>query len=234
MSSAAKLTRFAELLHGIEQQIAAYYGFELQTHATEHLISLNELASEQRAALEATTNLDRAGILCDAGEGEMFVGIYFSDMLKKGLSELPEPHIWDVSHLDAFLVAIEELSHFHLIINRALNLRQVNILELECQAEVDKFIIGALNLYHHQDQAQLKHLFHLLFDNCSFHSDHSELYRTANGFAGRFVQRILQHGESRRQMLFDGEIIDLARKFYRLSWQDKHHLVLQQRTRYAA
>lgn len=219
---------FSFLLDTIERQFAAFYGFDLLTHANRHLVSLGELTSNQLKALEETTKLDRAGILCDENsDGELFLGIYFSDPLKEGLNSLPSPDNWTISHLDAFLVAIEELSHFHLIVNRALSHRQVNILELECQAEVDKFIFSALNTCHHLEQSHLQHLFNILFDQFSIIKGREELYKAANSYAARFVQKLLSQSDAPRHIFLQNDIRELARAFYHSSWQDKHYIVVQ-------
>ena len=99
--------------------------------------------------------------------------------------------------IDSLCQIIEGVSHFVMIAERSRADRETTHLELEIQAEVDKYVVlataiarphGALDVQrNHQLRAQL-------YEDVAFeHSDATEIgrrYRLANATAARFVRRI--------------------------------------------
>lgn len=211
----------------IEHYLSQYYGFNPVSPSLLHLVTLQEMSDEEKASLSQGQELQRAGVLCDDRRpGNLYLGIYLADSIKEQLDTLPPAAHWQIAHLDAFLVAVEEISHFHLISNRAVLDRSVSLLELECQAEVDKFLVGALHLTSHLGAAKLGPLFELLFEQASFsHAAKLELYETASHFAGKFLKNILRQGQHHSSILWDDKTRELFKAFYRANWTDKQQLL---------
>jgi hypothetical protein len=122
--------------------------------------------------------------------------------------------------LDDFCKVIEGVSHFNYVVWRASRDRSMTLLELEMQAEIDKFV-STMQLADEQQDAELMNALHsLLFDGVRFSAgldgEQAERYRTANELAGRFCRRL------RHRLLgnSDGALPEL-RRFYRLPLQDK-------------
>jgi len=111
--------------------------------------------------------------------------------------------------LDAFCVALEGVSHFLYLTYCQVGLeRPVSPIELELQAEIDKYLLLRV-LFGFRDTASR------LFRNFSWHESVSqaaeERYRVAHRQAKRYARRMEQYvleGDIRR-------VLDDARRFYR-------------------
>jgi hypothetical protein len=122
--------------------------------------------------------------------------------------------------LDDLCKVIEGLSHFNYVAWRASRDRSVTLLELELQAEVDKFV-STMQLAREECDTELMNGLHgRLFDGARFHDHLShrqlERYRAASEYAARFCQAL--GPRLRRQ---GGEVLTELRRFYRMSLGDK-------------
>ncbi len=123
-------------------------------------------------------------------------------------------------NLTAFCLAVEGISHFVYLIWSAIHQRTVSQLELELQAEVDKYILCA-SIFASQTNGTLPdNLCELLFAGISFSQnltvEQQRRYQLANQYAGQYCHnlhfRMINYGESH---LVTKEI----RRFYRL-WHE--------------
>jgi hypothetical protein len=116
------------------------------------------------------------------------------------------------------------VSHFVYLVERARIGRDTTQLELELQAEVDKWVVLA-GATHTLDIATSKGLRERLYEAISFaHEEQSELgerYRVANETANRFVRR-LEHEYVRRGLY--GEMRVKLWHFFHLGQEDKLRL----------
>jgi hypothetical protein len=121
---------------------------------------------------------------------------------------------------DDWLQLAEGVSHFVYVANRARQELPSTQLELELQAEVDKFVLLVLErVPYPRDEAFEVHS--RLFERVSFlhepGTEQGDRYRTANDLAARFVRRLMhQHGDSSHAVL---------RRFYRAGQAEKIRLV---------
>jgi hypothetical protein len=123
---------------------------------------------------------------------------------------------------DAWLQLAEGVSHFVYVTNRVRMELPATQLELELQAEVDKFVLLALEPERRElpgslEGAQAFDLHARLFENVRFlHAPETELgerYRTANALAARYVRRL---------MVCDGATVRVElRRFYRAGQAEK-------------
>jgi hypothetical protein len=121
---------------------------------------------------------------------------------------------------DHWLQLAEGVSHFVYVANRARQELPSTQLELELQAEVDKFVLLVLEqLPYDRDEALQVHS--RLYENVLYlHAAGTELgdrYRTANDLAARFVRRLLRCGPVATHTAL--------RRFYRAGQADKIRLV---------
>ncbi|MDX1405164.1 MAG: hypothetical protein R3192_11525 [Woeseiaceae bacterium] len=124
------------------------------------------------------------------------------------------------NQLDDLWTVLEGISHFNYIAWRARKNRSMSLLELEMQAEVDKFVSTFLMALE-QDDAELATRLHgWLFDEVSFNprlsKDQLERYAIANNYAARFC-----HGLIDRLSRNSYSALSELRHFYRLSQGDK-------------
>jgi hypothetical protein len=122
--------------------------------------------------------------------------------------------------LDDLWQVLEGLSHFNCVVWKASQDRSVSLLELELQAEIDKFVGTTLLALGQGRTEMLDHLHGWLFDEVSFHArlDAAQLarYRAANDYAARFCHAL------RRRIVDDGDaVLSELRRFFRLPMTDK-------------
>ena len=122
------------------------------------------------------------------------------------------------------LTALEGVSHFVYVVWNASHDRAVSLLELEMQAEVDKFIVSHWLLRRQVPGYFPLELRRVLFERAAIdpHAGaRAGLYREASGYAGRFcrhLERSLQR--ARRDAVApgeDGALLAELRRFYRFS-----------------
>jgi hypothetical protein len=119
--------------------------------------------------------------------------------------------------MDAYLGAIEGISHFIHLAERARTRLPTTLLELELQAEVDKFAIlldGASDL----GGADRYGLHRRLYEDVSYlhaaASERGHRYRLANGLAAKLWLQLLRLDMS-------DEVLGVLRRFYRAGQAEK-------------
>jgi hypothetical protein len=122
--------------------------------------------------------------------------------------------------LDAYLEAIEGISHFIHLANRARTELPTTLLELELQAEVDKFALLA-GEPQNQNTLELVSLHRRLYEQVRFlhpsSTEDGQRYRLANGLAARLWSQLIRQGPREAQR-------GVLRRFYRASQAGKIHM----------
>ncbi len=122
--------------------------------------------------------------------------------------------------LDDLWQVLEGVSHFNCVVWKASQDRAVSLLELELQAEIDKFVSTMLLALTQGENDMLNRLHGWLFDEVSFHDEldgeQVDRYRAANEYAARFC-----HALRRRLIADDEQALTELRRFYRLPMTDK-------------
>lgn len=130
----------------------------------------------------------------------------------------------DSGNLADYCTVLEGVSHFHYVTFSYARRRPVSLLELELQAEVDKYA-GALLLLASQSGGKFPALLHRqLFERVSYAAglDETSLhrYRLANRHAAKFCRGLDERFLRRRRMQVDAWLAAL-RRFYRLGHGEK-------------
>ena len=127
----------------------------------------------------------------------------------------------DGTGLDPLCQIIEGVSHFVYLADRASLEREATQLELELQAEVDKYVILASALRDF-DVRTSRRLRERLYDDVSFVHDantvEGERYRMANGCARRFTGRLERDYVTRARF---GELRGELRRFFHMGQTEK-------------
>lgn len=181
------------------------------------------LASRIQRGLENLYRLDRAADVDDfvtpAGEGER-EGLFVRET-EGGLElRLQLPRLTG-GDLDPICQIIEGVSHFVYIADRASRDRATTQLELELQAEVDKYVVLAASLESF-DVATSRRLRDRLYDRVAYvhaaHTEEGERYRIANDRARRFTGRLERELVAHRRF---GDLRDELRRFFHMSQGEK-------------
>jgi hypothetical protein len=163
----------------------------------------------------------REQLLIKQAEGEMELGLFVDERTLENLTLNDPSRRLDERNLQDFLYAVEGVSHFVYLVHRARLERPVSAVELELQAEVDKYLC-ALLVTMSQTGGVPESLRPRLFADVRFAGDLSpeerERYELANtaasSYAAALEERYLRH-RAVEEMLAE------ARRFYRKGLQEK-------------
>lgn len=205
------LERLQRQLHDINRSDAGY-----DVH--EFLVTDRRLAQ----LLSGGDALTRGGetLLLREDEDGLALSLYLDEALLERLNGAEGDAALDSGRLDDLCKVIEGLSHFNCVAWRASRDRPVSLLELELQAEVDKFV-STLQIAREQGDTELMNGLHRrLFDNPRFHDHLSrgqlERYRTASDYAARLCRALLPRLRER-----GAAALPELRRFFRMSLNDK-------------
>lgn len=182
------------------------------------------LANRIQRGLERLYRLDPCAdvddFVTDAGEGERET--LFVRQSEDGLElRLRLPRLGEGTSLDPLCQIIEGVSHFVYLADRASQDRETSQLELEVQAEVDKYVVLASSLPDF-DEHTSRRLRAQLYEEVSFVHEgdtvEGERYRVANGVARRFVTRLERDYLMRARF---GELQTELRRFFHMGQGEK-------------
>lgn len=164
-------------------------------------------------------NTDESVLMQEDRHG-LALSVYLHEELLGRLERADPLNELRAEQLDDFCKVLEGISHFNYICWSAQQDKPVKLLELEMQAEVDKFVTTWLLALEQQDRELARRLHGWLFEQVRFNPDldreQAERYRAANDYAARFC-----HGLAER-LDRDGEkTLEELRRFYRLTQNEK-------------
>lgn len=157
-------------------------------------------------------------------DGAMEIGLYLDPRCLAALGRLtadPPAALLD-GLLPDFAIATEGVSHFLYLAGCARAERSVTSLELEVQAEVDKFATALLHLWRVGERRRSAELVHRLFERVAYRAklnrEERDRYRTANRLARGYCRYLDAAfvGSARLDAL-----LAALRRAYRLYGQDK-------------
>ena len=132
-------------------------------------------------------------------------------------------------NLADYLTVAEGVSHFVYVAWNAGFDKPVTLLELELQAEIDKYVLGAW-LLREQGGRFPRELHHALFERTRVDpqaaAERAGMYRTASAYAARFCRRVAA-GLARETRGATRELLAELRRFYRWSNARKLHHIEQ-------
>jgi len=162
----------------------------------------------------------REQLLVLEGEGEMSLALYICPGALANLHRNDPRRRLDDGNLGDFLLAVEGVSHFIYAICCAKAERKLSQLELELQAEVDKYTTCLLQADASPSASEL--LRRRLFGDAAYEPDldHDEQhrYRAANDNAQRYAAFLEETFVARRRI---PEMLAELRRFYRLPLAEK-------------
>jgi len=153
----------------LQERLAALYRLE-------HGLAVEDFLVTDAATAGALTpegargHLDERLLVRHDGD-EVSLALYLDDALLERLRERNPLAELDDEGLADFWTAVEGISHFNYVVHNASARREVTLLELELQAEVDKFVSTMLLAREQGRRAVASRLHHLLFEGMSLDSE---------------------------------------------------------------
>jgi hypothetical protein len=208
------------MLRDFQKLLGAVYGIEHGPDVCDFLVTDDLLL----AALEATSDVRTMDekLLIHEVDDDLGVSLYLNSALLERLAARDPRDRLSGSNLDDFCTVLEGISHFVYLAWNASADKAVTLMEMELQAEVDKYI-GARFLLQQQRNSGLRDfLYDRLFDAPRFDpalsSEELDRYQNASNFAGRYcfsLEKRFPDGHAGSGQL-DREMLHDLREFYRL------------------
>ncbi len=205
------------MLNSIFRHIDRVYGLELEVDIEDFLISSDTCA---RLGQDSA----RAAVLVREGQSheELELGVYLGEEALDQLTEIDLTTSLCPASFELLVTAIEEVSHFAYLHYSALRERRVTQLELELQAEVDKFIITWMILLASRNDGEPRNLLDRLFGDFEIRRELEpmtrERYQAATSLAARYCTHVVQAALSRDRL---SALLPELRSFYRLTQRGK-------------
>ena len=206
-------------LQHIQKRLQGIYELDLEHCVYDFLITSRELADAQ---LHSTVDSRETLLVCQE-QDELFLSLYLHDGVVRNLEINETGLLLHKDNIEDFFLALEGISHFIYLIWNASFERSVTKLEMEIQAEIDKFIMLSKFVNRQQQYLAPGKLRRLLFESVSYRGGMSQediqRYRDANFFAEKYCWFL----ESRNYLNagLEQELLKEIRRFYRLNLRGK-------------
>jgi hypothetical protein len=174
-----------------------------------------------------TRDNDERLLIAEHEEG-LDLSLYISAEVIKHLENRHPIDLIKQGKYSEFCLMLEGVSHFLYVVWNAQHQKKVTLLEMELQAEIDKFVVLQSLLDSESDLDGVIYLRSWLFEKNGFDAmlNESELerYKQANYYAGKYCMGLQQ--QHKLQELNTGLLKEL-RRFYRLVQEDKIRYINQ-------
>ena len=157
-------------------------------------------------------------------DGEVRIGLFVDQRVLDRLQRRDPLDSLDADNLSDFCTALEGVSHFHYLIWSCARGRSVSLLELELQAEVDKYATALALLTQQRAGAFPEDLHSRMFGSVSFLPELDPVsrrrYQEANRHAARYCRLLDQRYLHPRRRQPEKWLAEL-RRFFRCGHQEK-------------
>jgi hypothetical protein len=207
------------VLQQLQDLLAGIYDLPMQYRVYDFLFT-------ERERLPQTvrdSNTDEQVLVRDEN-GAAAVGLFLDARLLERLAAANPLETLNGGNLADYWTALEGVSHFICLAWNAGHDRGVSLLELELQAEIDKYVSSWWLLRAQDPERYPAELHRLLFERSRIDGrlagERCQLYREANHYAARFCRR-LERQLSLQAAGRPREALTELRRFYRLSRERK-------------
>ena len=208
-------------LDAIQTQLQDLYDLQLPYRVTDFLVTDAALARH----LGGSSDQVEETLFIRQSEDALDLSLFVDDAVLQRLAERDSsPARWSAAGLNDWWQALEGVSHFLCVVWRAERDRSTTALEMELQAESDKFILTACALGEQHGSPSLASLKHLLFRRTRLRDGLppalERRYRRASHLAESYCQQL-----HRRHCVWppDTALLNEIRRFYRFDGQAKEH-----------
>ena len=202
-------------LEPLQQQLQQLYEVDIDYSVDDFLIQDARLA----ALLDSSNNPRNSPekLLIQQHDDGIDLSLYIDAEVIERLADNQPAISLHNGNLADYCTVLEGVSHFLYLIWNAHKGRPVSCLELEMQAEIDKFVTAG-HMLAQQAEDEIGHRLHqCLFDQFSLADGLSDTekqrYRDANHYAAKYCHRL--------QRCYQTEQLNELRRFYRLPLQGK-------------
>jgi hypothetical protein len=203
-------------LAAMQRCLEEFYGLDVPYDVNDFVITDRNLAG----ALGGGRRRVDEELLIAGQPDDLSVALFLEEALVARLTENDPTRALTQLNIADFLTAFEGVSHFVYFAFKAGAGRSVTLLELELQAEVDKFVVTSLYLQRQGERVPAG-LHRWLFDmprlDAALSADEYERYERANHYAARYCRKLGQLERSHDLVTAQREL----RSFYRMPREEK-------------
>ena len=189
-------------------------------HSVNDFLITDKLLADHLSADNFINNDER--LLISEYEDGMDLSLYISEEIYQYLDNSHPINLIEQGKHSEFCLLLEGVSHFLYVVWNANHHKQVTLLEMELQAEIDKFIMLQSFIDHGKDSDSINNLRNWLFENHSYDSELSpneiERYEQANYYAAKYCMALQQNYKLSR---LNQDLLNDLRRLYRMSQQEK-------------
>lgn len=208
------------LLNRLQQQLESIYEVQSAYRVSDFLIHDPVLVQYLDTSPNARDVPEK--LLIQREEDTLNLALYLDPAMLNRLEKDNPMEYLHKDNLHDFWLALEGISHFLYFTWNAGYERRVSLMELELQAEVDKYVAAAFLLGNQSKGVVPRSLYQLLFRHFRFDDrltkEEIQRYRRASDFAGKFCSYV-------EYQLTKGYpaagLVNTLRRFYRLTRQPK-------------
>ena len=203
------------ILRQLQDLIGGIYDVSVAHDVYDFLVTSRELLPE--AARDSASDEE---LIVAQEPDAVGVSLYLDPALLERLQKSSPLVRLNESNVADYWTALEGVSHFLYFAWNAGHDKPVTLLELELQAEIDKYVASYLLLKRQFPERFPAELLHVLFERTRIDSrlarGRENLYRTASRHAEQFCRR-LARSLKRSPQEMESEVLAELRRFYRLT-----------------
>lgn len=209
----------------VQSRLEQIYGISVGESAADYLIEKNAVSELLKNA--EVHNLPRELFLVNPNpvEDTLEIALYLNEALTANLANHSPLENLGSHNINDFCTLIEGVSHFVYYLHKMGLEHNVSQLELELQAEIDKFVL--LGIFTESNGLSRQELMGLLFEDYYLHQhltdEQVNRYESATGLAKQFCYK-LSKNISRHDMT---PLLAELRQFYSLPQDEKIRLIVQ-------
>jgi len=207
-------------LSSLQQDLQSIYELDLAHNVDDYLITC--AAHANCLDPENVFPNAREKLLIRQDDNTLKLSLFLDDSIMSNLPGSAAAIDLHENNLEDFCLALEGISHFTYVIWNAIHNRSMTLMEMELQAEVDKFVMLADCLIRQQQKCTGHELRTLLFESIRFDDaltrEQQQRYHDANYYAAKYCwhleSRYLARGSEQA-------LLNELRRFYRLNQPQK-------------
>jgi hypothetical protein len=206
------------MLGNVQRGLERLYRIDIQLEVEDFLID-----AEERDRI-GVARRPREQLLISEDDDGVAMGLFLDELALTRLRASSAASWLHDNHLEDFLLVVEGVSHFVCVAWRAQASRSVSALELELQAEIDKYVtcLHAADCEPSQSSAIRRRLFEQYELHDDLDEEERQRYEVANTNAHRYSASLEQRFVKTRRI---GDMLGELRRFYRMSLGDKLDLI---------
>ena len=204
-------------LSHLQNQLQEIYELDIDHDVNDFLVTQYDLIAETGATSGGIKTREK--LLIHQEQDQLLLSLYLHDEILSNLESSGNGMKLNHDNFEDCCLALEGISHFLYLIWNARYQRSVTLLEMELQAEIDKFIMLCILLRQQNLNPAPGQIHSLLFESVQYHDflkpEELQRYRDANLFAKKYCWYL--ESRLRKLPVVGRQVLQELRRFYRLN-----------------